>query len=58
MKPIPMLSVDLIKELDEQFPDRCPDLGDPERSVWYKAGQRAVVNHLLARLKAMEEGEK
>lgn len=55
MKPIPMLSSDLIKELDEQFPDKCPELGDADRAVWYKAGQRSVVNHLIARQKAMEE---
>jgi hypothetical protein len=44
-----MLSADLIKELDKAYPDQCPSLSLSEREVWFKAGQRSVVNSLLMR---------
>lgn len=55
-KALPLYSKDLIEQLDEAFPDKCPDKErDTDRDVWYKAGQRSVVNHLKARLKESEE---
>lgn len=56
IKPIPLYSKDLIEELDKAFPNCCPDKDkDTDRDVWFKAGQRSVVNHLKARLKESEE---
>lgn len=43
---LPALSQDLIKKLDKLFPDKCPELTDDDRRVWYKTGQRSVINYL------------
>ena len=43
---LPALSQDLINKLDKLFPDKCPLLTDTEREVWYKVGQRSVINYL------------
>ena len=52
---IPLISDDLIKYLDSIFPDRCADLQDTEKKVFYKSGQRSVVNHLIEKRKLQEE---
>lgn len=36
----------LIDLLDERFPERCPDPGDSERSIWIAVGARQVVRML------------
>ena len=41
-----MISQELINYLEKQFPDKCPDLNDNERKMWFKAGQSSVVSHL------------
>ncbi len=43
---LPALSKDLIDKLDKLFPDKCPLLTDDDRMVWYKSGQRSVINYL------------
>ena len=43
---LPALSQDLINKLDKLFPDKGPLLTDTEREVWYKVGQRSVINYL------------
>ena len=43
---LPALSKELIDKLDKVFPDKCPRLTDEDRSIWYKVGQRSVVNYL------------
>lgn len=43
---LPIYSVDLIKKLDEVYPNRHPDLSLSDREIWFKAGQRAVVDFL------------
>lgn len=59
MQPIPLLSEDLIKQLDELFPEKCPDLNDPERAIWMYAGSRLVIRNLKARLQfTIEESQK
>ena len=55
MAKIPRISNDLIKYLDDIFPDRCADLQDTEKKVFYKSGQRSVVNHLQKQKKIQEE---
>ena len=52
---IPIISDDLIKYLDSIFPDRCADLQDTEKQVFYKSGQRSVVNHLIEKRKLQQE---
>lgn len=56
MEKLPVLSVDLIRELDEEYPDRWPRLNESDREIWFKAGQRSVVDKLLALLKEAEDG--
>ena len=41
-----MISQELINYLEKQFPDKCQDLNDNERKVWFKAGKSSVVSHL------------
>lgn len=53
--PFPAISEALVLELDKLFPDRCPTLADPDRLIWVKAGQRAVVRFLQEKLKEQEE---
>ena len=43
---LPALSQDLINKLDKLFPDKCPLLTDSDREIWYKVGQRSVINYL------------
>lgn len=44
---LPASVAGVLKYLDATFPNRCPEINDSERMVWFKAGQRDVVNHLL-----------
>lgn len=55
MNKLPLLTADLIKELDSTYPNQCPAIKDSERLVWFKAGQRDVINTLLARSKLSED---
>ena len=43
---LPALSKSLIEKLDKLFPDKCPLLTDTDREIWYKVGQRSVINYL------------
>ena len=43
---LPALSKDLIDKLDKLYPDKCPLLTDDDRMVWFKVGQRSVINYL------------
>ena len=43
---LPALSQELINKLDKLFPDKCPLLTDDDRLVWFKVGQRSVINYL------------
>jgi len=43
---LPALTQELINKLDKLFPDKCPLLTDTDREVWYKVGQRSVINYL------------
>ena len=52
---IPIISNDLIKYLNSIFPDKCADLKDTEKEVFFKGGQRSVVNHLIKVKKIQEE---
>ena len=51
----PRINEEVISYLDEIFPDKCPNLEDNEKQVWFKAGQRSVVNHLIKENKQQEE---
>ena len=51
----PLISEELINYLEQLFPDKCADLKDTEKEVFYKSGQRAVVNHLIEQFKIQGE---
>ena len=46
IRNLPNLSSSLIKKLDELYPKRFPDLSWNDREIWFKAGQRNVVDFL------------
>ena len=52
---IPIISKELIAYLDSIFPEKCADLKDTEKAVFFKGGQRSVVNHLINQKKIQEE---
>ena len=45
----------MIFALDQIFPHRHPDLSLSDREVWYKAGQRFVVDFLIEQQKRQKE---
>ena len=47
MDQLPTYSIDLIKELDTSYPHRYPLLTDTDREIWFKAGQRSLIDKLL-----------
>ena len=51
----PLISEELINYLEQLFPDKCADLKDTEKEVFYKSGQRSVVNHLIEQFKIQLE---
>ena len=44
---LPVITDELIQALDAVFPNRHPDLSLSDREVWYRAGQRYVVDYLI-----------
>ena len=52
---VPVLSKELIEYLDVLYPDQCTDLNDKERHIFYKSGQRSVVQHLKEKYKIQQE---
>ena len=52
---IPIISKELIEYLDSIFPEKSADLKDTEKEVFFKGGQRSVVNHLIKEKQIQEE---
>jgi len=52
---LPPIPNKLVKALDEMFPDSCPRIDDSNRMVWFRAGQRAVVDFLIEHHKRQNE---
>jgi hypothetical protein len=52
---IPFISKEVIEYLDILFPEKCADLADNDKEIFYKSGQRSVVNHLIEKYKIQEE---
>ena len=52
---LPPITDDLIQGLDEVFPNRHPELSLSDREVWYRAGQRFVVDYLIEQQKRQRE---
>lgn len=52
---IPYIDLDIIKYLEELYPDKCPDLSMEEKLIWFSAGQVSVVRHLKDQYNLQEE---
>ena len=39
---IPYIDPEIIKYLEEIYPDKCPDLSMEEKLIWFSAGQVSV----------------
>lgn len=52
---IPYVDPDIIKYLDELYPDKAPDLSMEEKLIWFSAGQVSVVRHLKDQYSLQEE---
>lgn len=52
---IPVITEEMINYLDKLFPDKCADLKDTDKEIFYKSGQRSVVNHLKEQFKIQGE---
>ena len=44
---LPLITDELIQGLDNLYPHRHPDLSLSDREIWFKAGQRFVVDYLI-----------
>ena len=53
--PKPVIKEDLLNYLDAIFPEKSADLKDTEKEVFFKGGQRSVVNHLIKQQQIQEE---
>lgn len=51
----PFVPEDLVKELEQRFPDKAPSISDPERKVWTKVGNVEVVRFLRDRINQQRE---
>ena len=52
---LPQITDDLIQGLDEVFPNRQHELSFSDKEVWYRAGQRFVVDYLIEQQKRQRE---
>ena len=52
---LPVITDDLIKGLDNLYPQRHPDLSLSDREIWYRSGQRSVVDYLIEQQKRQRE---
>ena len=50
-----VLDENFINYLDTLFPDRCPYLDESEREIFYKSGQRSVVEFLKSKIQDEDE---
>ena len=45
--PPPRLTVEMLAFLDQNFPERCAEIGDGVPDIFFRAGQRSVVRYLI-----------
>jgi len=51
----PVVEEGLLKQLNLLYPEKCPDPGESLEAIWYKSGQRSVVNFLIEQHKRQNE---
>ena len=54
-RKVPLISDELTEYLDKLFPNQCAELDQDEKTIFYKSGQRSVVNHLIEKRKIQKE---
>jgi len=52
---IPTITDELVNYLDSLFPEKCADLQESEKEIFYKSGQRSVVKHFIEKQKQQSE---
>jgi len=52
---ISYIDPEIIKYLEELYPDKAPDLSMEEKLIWFSAGQVSVVRHLKDQYNLQEE---
>jgi len=52
---IPHIPEEIVKYLEEVYPDRAPDISMEEKLIRFTAGQVAVVRHLKDQFNLQEE---
>ena len=52
---LPVITDEMIFALDQIFPHRHPGLSLSDREVWYRAGQRYVVDFLIEQQKRQKD---
>ena len=52
---IPHIPEEIVKYLEEVYPDRAPDISMEEKLIGFSAGQVAVVRHLKDQFNLQEE---
>lgn len=55
MDSLPLYSIDLVKKLDELYPDKLPPITVTDRELGVLIGRREVVNFLLNRIEQNTE---
>lgn len=53
----PQTVAELVDLLDRLYPNRCPDLHDTDREIWYRTGQRSVVEKCIQMISLEEEDD-
>ena len=53
--PLPVLTDDLLKALDQYFLERTPDINMEPKEMYYRIGQRSVVRFLIQKQKEQSE---
>jgi len=51
----PGIPEDLLRELNDRWPEMCADIQWDEKTVWYSSGQRSVVRFLNQIFKEQRE---
>lgn len=54
---LPHVPGDLLAVLDARFPDKCPHISEPDRMIWFKAGQRSVIAILVDQVRRQKEAD-
>lgn len=54
-KPFPIVDIQLLEALIEQFPNRCPKRDDPDRVIWIKVGHQEIIEFLKVKFKEQNE---